>query len=47
MTMIEDIWSEGLRTTDEELAFYDSLPKVRFISFARYLERFGITKENN
>lgn len=43
MTMIEDIWSPALRTTDEELEFYNSLPKVKFISFTRYLEMFGIT----
>lgn len=47
MSMVEDIWAPDLRTTDEELEFYASLPNVKFISFARYLELFGITKENN
>lgn len=47
MTMIEDIWSPALRTTDEEMEFYSSLPKVKLISFAKYLEMFGIYKEDN
>lgn len=42
MTMLEDIWSEGLRSSDEEMDFYASLPYVKFISIARYLAMFGI-----
>lgn len=47
MTMIEDIWAPALRTTDEELEFYNALPKVKFISFTKYLEMFGIFADNN
>ncbi len=45
MTMLEDIWAKGLRTTDEEMDFYASLPNVRFISLARYLMMVGVPME--
>lgn len=44
MTMLEDIWDKSLRTTDEEMELYSSLPFVKFISFTRYLEMLGITE---
>ena len=47
MTMLEDIWSDGLRTTDDEMTFYNRLPYVKFISLSRYLELYGITAEDN
>jgi alpha-mannosidase len=42
MTMLEDIWSEEWRSSDEEMEFYSSLPYVKFISVAQYLALFGI-----
>ena len=47
MTMLEDIWDEGLRTSDDEIEFYDSLPFVQFISLTKYLEKYGITPDDN
>lgn len=44
MTMLEDIWDKALRTQDDELEMYASVPFVKFISFARYLEMLGITE---
>ncbi|HZL10355.1 MAG TPA: hypothetical protein VFC65_10185 [Prolixibacteraceae bacterium] len=43
MTMLEDIWAEEWRSTDAEMDFYASLPYVKFISIARYLDLFGVT----
>ena len=45
MTMLEDIWADFLRTTDEEIEFYDSLPFVQFISLTKYLEMYGVTED--
>ena len=42
MTMLEDIWADFLRTTDEEIEFYDSLPFVQFISLTEYLRKYGV-----
>lgn len=42
MTMLEDIWADFLRTTDEEIEFYDSLPFVQFISLTEYLKMYGV-----
>ena len=42
MTMLEDIWADFLRTTDDEIEFYDSLPFVRFISLTEYLRLYGV-----
>lgn len=44
MTMLEDIWDKALRTQDDEMELYASLPFVKFISFQRYLEMLGITE---
>ena len=41
MTMLEDIWSEGLRSSDAEMEYYASLPYVKFISITRYLGLLG------
>jgi hypothetical protein len=42
MTMLEDIWSPELRSSDKEMDFYASLPFVKFTSIARYLAMFGV-----
>ena len=42
MTMLEDIWDESLRTTDDEIRLYDRVPFVKFISLKQYLELYGI-----
>jgi len=41
MTMLEDIWDPGLRTTNKEMDFDSSIPHVQFISITRYLEMLG------
>ena len=46
MTMLEDIWADFLRTTDEEIEFYDSLPFVQFISLTKYLSLCGIEEKS-
>jgi len=43
MTMLEDIWAPGLRSSDAEMDLYASLPFVRFTTIARYLAMVGIT----
>ncbi|MGQ8336955.1 hypothetical protein ACUNWD_10430 [Sunxiuqinia sp. A32] len=47
MTMLEDIWAEEWRSTDEEMDFYLSLPYVKFISIGKYLSLFGIELDEN
>ena len=41
-TMLEDIWSVELRSSDAEMDFYASLPFVRFTSVSRYLKMYGL-----
>jgi len=42
MTMLEDIWTPDLRSSDEEMDFYASQPFIRFTSIARYLAMLGV-----
>ncbi len=45
VTMLEDIWDVGLRSTDEEMAQYNSFPFVQFTTIAGYLKLFGLEVE--